>query len=243
MPPPAQCWTQVYAIYQASSVMRPGPLSSLLWPCEAQRAAVLEQHRRQRSPSRLVTGAKPRAVVAMEILVERNEITPVWICLEVVIATEHWPQPIVFAQADRDQPLRQVVGDRLQAHHLPGASRMLDRHGVAVELRIGGQRLNEQKVHRKPDRSAPVGVAAEHAVLRLSRHVLDGVGLIAHVKGVGIVEPRARDRADAMRREKLLRIEHAPQHPPQPLAVHDAIERVVTGALLLPRAKRGAQER
>ena len=70
------------------------------------------------------------------------------------------------------------------------------------------QRLDQQKIHREPYRPAPVGVAAEKPCGRFRRLIVNLMvysGNIQHVRMLFVI---ARERANAMRRQKLFFIEH-----------------------------------
>ena len=56
-------------------------------------------------PSGLVTGAEPRPVVAMEILIEREEVAPMGILLKLSGATINGSTPIAIPQEDVSQPM------------------------------------------------------------------------------------------------------------------------------------------
>jgi len=66
------------------------------------------------------------------------------------------------------------------------------------------QRFDEKEVQGEPNRSTPVGVSAEEARLRLSWLVIHPVLISANVQDVRIVPVVLRQRANAVRREKLL---------------------------------------
>ena len=67
------------------------------------------------------------------------------------------------------------------------AGRALDLEVVAVVEVELQQRPDDQRVDRHPDRPAPVGVAAEHAGVRLGRQVVDAVLLAADVEDVRVL--------------------------------------------------------
>ena len=79
------------------------------------------------------------------------------------------------------------------------------------------ERLDEQIIDREPDRPAPVRVAAEDVGLRLPRLVANCVLLAVDDQCEGVIQMHARERAHAVRREKLVLVEHIPQHADQPL--------------------------
>ncbi len=72
------------------------------------------------------------------------------------------------------------------------------------------QRFDEQEIHRKPDRAAPIGIAAKQAGFRFARLIADleivwpSIGRIN-----GMILVISRNGADAKRREKFLFLEDA----------------------------------
>src|SRR6185437_14705134 len=88
-------------------------------------AALLDQLCHERGPSRLVRRAEPGAVVAVKILVKRDEVAPVWIALEALLAAEHGAAPVV-AHEDADQPPRQLHRHVPERQHPAGSGRILD---------------------------------------------------------------------------------------------------------------------
>ena len=58
--------------------------------------------------------------------------------------------------------------------------------------------MDEERVHRHPDRSPPVGVAAEHAGVRLRRQVVHPVLLAAYVEDERVLLVELGERADAV---------------------------------------------
>ena len=134
--------------------------------------AVLEPEVR---PAGLVRRPEAGAVVALEVLVEQDQVAPVGVGLERLCATVDRPPPRGVPQEDGRQPVGQLLGHREQGQPPARPGRAL--HGevvpvVGVELQEGP---DEQDVHREPHRPPPVGVAAEHARRRLGRLVRDGV--------------------------------------------------------------------
>ena len=144
-------------------------------------STLLEQLRDERGPARLMAGSDASAVVAVEVLVEQNQIAPVRIVLERLDAAEHRTPAILVAQEDARHPARELRGHLAEGHELPGSGRALDGESVAVVVMELLQRLDQEIVDRKPDRPAPVGVAAEQARRRLGRLVADFVSRAVHV--------------------------------------------------------------
>ena len=145
-------------------------------------------------PPGLVAGAEAGAVVAVEVLVERNAIAPVRVLLE--------PSPCRrtpgagrarragrCAAGDRRSPSRPRGGSSAcrSLSDTPRGSRRRNRHGTGSSARMSSD------VHREPHRTAPVGVAAEHGAVRFGRLIGDPVFLAADV-------PRRRDAARATAR-------------------------------------------
>ena len=69
----------------------------------------LRKHGHQRRPSGLVAGAEAGAVVAVEVLVERNVVAPVRVLLELLRAAEHRPPAALVAQEDALQTSRDLL--------------------------------------------------------------------------------------------------------------------------------------
>ena len=63
-------------------------------------ATLLQELGDERGPASLVTGANTGTVVAMEVLVEGNQIAPVWIVLKLLVGAEHGPALLSIAQED-----------------------------------------------------------------------------------------------------------------------------------------------
>jgi len=61
----------------------------------------IEEERDEPRPARLVAGPEARAVVAVEILVEQNEIAPVRVVLELRAAAVDGPSSLAVAEERR----------------------------------------------------------------------------------------------------------------------------------------------
>src|SRR5262245_60082673 len=114
------------------------------------------------SPSRLVTGPKPGAVVAVEVLIEQDEIAPVWVLLKLSRTAIDRPSAILIFQKDAGPPPRDLLRHLIQVHLPPRARGTFDGELIAVVGVILQQGADNQGVHRHPDRPAPVGVAPKH---------------------------------------------------------------------------------
>ena len=124
---------------------------------------------------------------------------------------------LAVGQEELHQSRRQFLRHLGQVHPLARAGRTLDLQAVAVEVVIPLQGLDEQIVHREPDRAAPVGVAAEEVRVRFAGNVLHPELLTAAAEDVGIVPVVLRQRADAVGGEELVFVEHVAEHPFQSL--------------------------
>src|SRR5689334_1723699 len=83
------------------------------------------------------------------------------------------------------------------------------------------QGFDQQKIYREPDRSTPVGIAAEEPRGRFAWLVIDAILVAVSAQNVGMLTMDARDGANSIRRKKLVFIEHHFQDSPQLAAVHD----------------------
>ena len=60
-------------------------------------------------PAGLVAGAEPGAVVAVEVLVEEQQVPPVRIVLELLRAAVHRPAALLVLQEDAAEPPRDAL--------------------------------------------------------------------------------------------------------------------------------------
>ena len=115
-----------------------------------------------------------------------------------------------------------------------GAGGALDLQAVAVEVMVALQRLDQQVVDRKPDRAAPVGVAAEEAGGGLAGLVVHPMLLAVETEDVRPVLVDAGQGADAVGREELVLVEQVAQHALQPLARRDGQQAVAVALAACP---------
>jgi hypothetical protein len=94
-----------------------------------------------------------------------------------------------------------------------GARRAFNGKCVSVVGVIVKQGTQDQEVNRHPDRAAPVGIAAEHAGIGFGREIVDSILAPPGAKDVGMVGVPTRERADAMRTEELVLVEHDCEYP------------------------------
>ena len=124
-----------------------------------------------------MAGADACAVISMEVLEEKDVVPPVGVDLEDLGVAVDGAAAAVIAFEDRDHSSRNLGGDFPEVQLLTRAGGALHREVVAEPVVVLLQRLDEQIVDGKPDRTAPVGIAAEIARQRLRRGVIEAVGL------------------------------------------------------------------
>src|SRR5687768_13531667 len=106
-------WTISYAdlLWLPGRLLRRRPFIADFQECfRIERALELEHLCDQTGPAGLVAGAKPGAVVAMEVFVKQQVILPVGICLEFFRAAENRTPAILVTQKDAGQPSGQFHG-------------------------------------------------------------------------------------------------------------------------------------
>ena len=163
--------------------------------------------------------AQSGAVVAVEVLVEQDVVAPVGIALEFLRATIDGTPAMLVAGEDPGEPVGDLFAHLEQVHHLPGTCGAFDFEVVAViEIEVP-ERPDDEQVDRHPDRSPPVGVAAEHAGVRLGRQVVHAVLLAAYVQDERMLLVELGERADSIGAQELVLVEHLGEDPAQPFRV------------------------
>src|SRR5882724_11253867 len=61
-------------------------------------AVLLHKLRYQASPTSLMTGPNPRAIVSVKVFVEHNQISPIWIGLKFLYSPKHRTPPVRVLQ-------------------------------------------------------------------------------------------------------------------------------------------------
>src|SRR6266851_1558398 len=183
--------------------------------------ALLEQLGHEPRPAGLMAGAYAGPIVAVEVLVEEDEVAPVRIPVENLRPAVDRATAVLARQEEVREPPRQL------GRHLPEVDLVVRAGGtrdleiVAEEMVEFLERLDEEKVHGKPHRPAPVRIAAEHARRGLRGLVVDAVLLAVDLQDVGMVPVVAGERADAVVREELVFVQHVPEHSRELVARHD----------------------
>src|SRR5262245_43915652 len=108
-----------------------------------------------------MTGADAGAVVAVKVFVERNQIAPMRVALKFLRAAEDRPPALFVPQENSRQALGDFAGDLPQIQIDSRSSGIFDLEVITEKEVKFLQRLDEQVVDGKPDRTAPVGVPAK----------------------------------------------------------------------------------
>ena len=74
---------------------------------------VLDAARGKRRPAGLMRGANAATVITVEILVEQDEVFPIWIVHVPGFGAVAWPATVPIWYEDAGQPARELVGDLL----------------------------------------------------------------------------------------------------------------------------------
>src|SRR5215831_8059610 len=122
-----------------------------------------------------MAGTKAGAAVAMEIFIKQHEVTPVGILLKHLRPAVYGPAPIRITQEETRQPTRQLCGHFPEGHLTLGTGWQWDEQAITVKVVQPLQRLDEQVIHREPDRPTPVGIATKKRGAGLSRLVVHTV--------------------------------------------------------------------
>src|SRR5688572_23820572 len=144
------------------------------------------------------TDASPR--IAVEIFVEQREAAPVRIAgISRVISVAGASSGSVGQERFR-KAAAQLSRHLKEIHVLTRSRGALDAYFVTVEMVIPFQSLDDEIVHRKPDRPAPIGIAAKQAGCGLARRVIHTMLLTIGLQHEGVIAMKARQRPYAVRR-------------------------------------------
>src|SRR5579871_235740 len=195
----------------------------------------------QAGPAGLMARAQARAIIAMKIFMEEDVVAPMLVALQERIAAVERPPAAFIAQEEVDEPVREVIGNRIQRQILPRAGGAFDQKIITIVVVELLQGLNQQIVDREPDRTAPVRVTAKQAAARFGRLIAHRVGLPidGQLEGVGLVI--FAQRAHAIRAEKLVRVEHAPEQTFHAMAAHQRQQATIFGPRLVPARNQACQ--
>ena len=124
------------------------------------------QHQQQRyaaSPASLVAGADAGAVVAVEILVEQDQVAPMRVDVERLGAAIERAPSVGPAPEDGEDSAGNLLSDLEQREQLAGTGRAFDLEALAIVAVQVEECPHDQLIDRHPYRTAPVRVAAEAA--------------------------------------------------------------------------------
>src|SRR5438552_410464 len=128
---------------------------------------------------------QPGPVVAVEVLVKQQVITPVRIFLELPRPAKYRPSTERVPFEDPDEPFRDLPS-HLRKRDLPAVPAG-QRHAERRAIGLGelAQRFDQQKASRKPDRTAPVRVTAFDLGNGFRRLIMDRPAL--ELKGMSLM--------------------------------------------------------
>ena len=129
-------------------------------------------------------GTQAAAGVAVKILIKQHIVAESGIFLLDPRVAEHRPVALLVAQKDPAQTPGELGSHFAKVMQPARPDRTFDLEVVAVITVEPLQRFDDQEIHRHPDRAAPIGIAPEHACVRLPRNVADlepAAGTFQHV--------------------------------------------------------------
>ena len=103
-----------------------------------------------------MTGAHASAIVAIEILVEQDQITPVRIVLEQGHIAIERTTAIAAAAEQIDEAVLKLERGIPEGDPATGAGGKFDLEGIALVMTEFLQCFDQQEVDRHPDRTPPV---------------------------------------------------------------------------------------
>ena len=149
--------------------------------------ALLEQLGHESSPAGLMARADAGAVVAVEVFVQPDEVPPVGVSLELGDAPVNRPSPVRPAQENTGQASGELSRYVPEGRALARSGRALDLKAGTIEVVELLKGLDQQVVDGKPDRSAPIGVAAEEARARFRGFVVYAVFVAIDDEPIGVI--------------------------------------------------------
>jgi hypothetical protein len=106
--------------------------------------------------------AESGTVVAVEVLIKKNVVAPVWVGLKFLGAPVHWTATMLIAQKGRAKPAGYLVAHFKEVHHVAGLGGALDLKIVAVIQIKLKQRPNYHDIYRKPHRAPRSGAPVSY---------------------------------------------------------------------------------
>src|SRR5216684_3696607 len=165
----------------------------------------------ERRPTRLVRSAEPATAVAVEVFVEPEHLSPVWIPGESRVGTEAGAKAIRIRQEELRQTPAQIARHFQQAHPLSRPGRAFHLERIPVEVMVALQCLDQQIVEGKPDRTSPVRVSSEQPAARFAGLISDQPDLGANPLVVGHALVDFRQGANSIGGIELLLVQRVTQ--------------------------------
>src|SRR4029077_2699849 len=109
----------------------------------------------------------------------------------------------LIAEKNANQPSREFFCYLIQVHPLSRTRWALDCEIVAVIQVVHQQCADDEPVHGHPYWSSPVRVTSEHPRIGFCRKIRHAVVLASRTKYIGMLSVVARQRANAVRAQKL----------------------------------------
>src|SRR5712691_8029138 len=161
------------------------------------------------------------AVVAVEVFVEKDEVTPVRIALKELGAASNGPSAVRIAEKNVNEPPGNFRGYLPEIGFAAGMRGALYFEIFAVIVVIFLEGFHQEIVDRKPDRPAPVRIAAEQARRGFGGLVVHAIRISVYVNFVRMVLVEARKGAHAVRRKEFRLVQHAAKHALELFAIHE----------------------
>src|SRR5262249_24129446 len=131
--------------------------------------------------------AQPLAGVGVEILMEEDEIPVVRILGVARIPAVTRATSRGIGKKQTAQAPSQFARDLFQREIDSGTGGTLHLELVSIIVMVPFERFDEEVVRRKPDRPAPIGVAAEQAGVGFARHITHAVYLAAGLEFIRVL--------------------------------------------------------
>src|SRR5690348_4271860 len=119
--------------------------------------------------------AQPRSIVPVKIFIEQNQIAPVRVRLKNVRPAVNRTPPVLPSKKNTRQPPRNLRRRFPKRHLPPGKRRKFNRELLAIIKVEALQRLNQQKIRRKPHWPAPVRISSKERRRGFCRFVIHNV--------------------------------------------------------------------
>ena len=179
-------------------------------------------------------GADAAPGVTVKIFVEQDVVLEVRIGGELGVIFQHGPLTVAAFEEKVCEALRDFIRGVVERDEVSRARRALDLELRAVVVMEFLQRLDEQEIHRQPDRPAPVGVAAKQPALRFRRPVGNFQRIPVALEAIRLLFVRLGKRADAVVAEELRLIQHPAQQAFHAMPAQQREQAAFAGTVFLP---------